>query len=589
MLQNPPDPVDLLRRAGATEQTILKLERGGKFETQEEICRRSQKLYEGGLFRIPLGAAYLPEQALFHGIAYIGSSGAGKTVLLNHVKRNRLLHVGRGYGHRVVIWDFKGRERWYLDRLELSCPLYYVNPIDERGVGIDLAAELTGPLEADAFAAELIMPPFKGKNGGDDSSTFLLAAQAVFAEVIKVFQEKAPGNWQFIDVLHVCRTEAMLRRVLPNTIDGDALIEESFGANRQAKGIMLTLQANCNRLMPIAAAMRKSENISLREWVEGQEEAVLVLQNVPKYEANLGPFFRWIFKHTLNLVMSRYTQGGETYTFFIDEARWTPFADELTRLATLGRDYRAGFVLGFQDVQGMEMVLTPNGTGELFSCCSTQVWMQNNNPATARFASERFGQQLRLRAEHSASLGQNRNTNAPDLSEDERREINENYYSSMRRGPSPYDKEPDGWGGARFNVGKLPPDEQILHRHGITPSGAPISDSRTDSISIQASVRATENPMVYPSEILHLPKANAVLGNDEDLITYAAITSTFLGNWLETTRGMQEATIERDEALVSFWPRPDAELRFHGWRQEDEERLHVLPPAKPAPKPRDED
>lgn len=586
MWQKPPDPLELLRQAGATDQQVLKLERGGKFETQEEICSRSE-FYKSDQFCIPLGSAYLPEQALFHGIAYIGSSGAGKTVLLNHIKRNRLLHVGMGHGHRVFIWDFKGRERWYLDTLELSCPVYYVNPVDERGVGIDLAAELTGPLEADAFAADVIMPPFKGGLGGENSSTFLLAAQAVFAEVIKVFQETAPGNWGLRDVLEACRTEDMLRRVLPLTRNGQALIDDSFGANKQAKGIMLTLQANCNRLMPIAAAMAKSENISLRQWVEGLEEAVIVLQNVPKYEANLNPFFRWVFKHTLNLVMSRYIQGWETYTFFIDEARWTPFADELTRLATLGRDYRAGFVLGFQDVQGMEMVLTPNGTGELFSCCSTQVWMQNNNPATARFASERFGQQRRLIAEHSGSLGQSTNTNAPNLSPKQRREFNEQYFYE-KRPPGTYTTSSPGWG-ASLDVNKLPFDERVLRKHGITPAGAPISDSETASYSVQATLRVVEEPMVNSSEVLHLPKINPFRGPDEDLITYAAITSTFLGNWLETTRGMQEATINRDESLVSFQPRPDAELRCQGWTHEDEERLHVLPPEKAAPKPKERD
>jgi hypothetical protein len=568
--------------------------RGGRFDSQEVIHERSLR-YLKDPFHFPFGAEFLPEKALFEGLAYIGSPGSGKTVGMNQVKRNRLSHVGKGYGHRVFIWDFKGKERCYLDPLELDCPIHYINPIDVRECGIDLAAELTGPLEADGFAAEVIMP-WKGTVNGEDGSTFLLASQAVFAEVIKVFQETAGQDWRFIDVLQACRSERNLRDVLPWTIDGEAIVEDLFGAQKQAKGIMFTLRANFFRLLPLAAAMTHcEENISLRSWVE-EEESVLVLHNVDFYEANLAQFFRWVFKHTLRLVMSRSKDRGETYTFFIDEAQRAPFAEDLIKLATEGRDYRAGFALGFQDVQGMRRVLTPDGTGELFSCCSTQAYYQNNNPETAKFGSERFGTQVLLTAEHSASVSRNVSTNAPNLTNEQKEGLIRAHMIEKR------DKEPkearrderheslyaEGWG--THGTGRVPGgvEKLALEHYGVIPPGLVVSEQESTSDSQSVSFKMTEFPMVYSSEILHLAKPDPLPEPGVDLETQALVASTFLGNWLEIAYGMQDVTLCPDRTLTVFEKRGDDELRFYGWDDRDRERLGLV--SHEAQRPRvDED
>src|SRR5262249_22092723 len=158
-------------------------------------------------------------------------------------------------GHRTFIWDMKGIERQYLGTLDITCPVYYVNPIDKlEGVGIDLAGEITGPLEADAFAAEIISQ-YEGKIDGEDGSTFVKATRAILSEVIEAFNQVAPGNWCFMDVLEACQDERNLTRVLSLTRSGQAQIIGTLGANKQAKGVMITLEANCRTLKPLAAAM----------------------------------------------------------------------------------------------------------------------------------------------------------------------------------------------------------------------------------------------------------------------------------------------------------------------------------------------
>ena len=65
-----------------------------------------------------------------------------------------------------------------------------------------------------------------------------------------------------------------------------------------------------------------------------------------------------------------------------DEAKRAPFSDDLVKLATEGREFRAVFVLGFADIPGLGRVLDENGAGELLACRSTQVRLSSQPPMT---------------------------------------------------------------------------------------------------------------------------------------------------------------------------------------------------------------
>jgi hypothetical protein len=274
---------------------------------------------------VPFYGHYLPWQAVLEGILFEGSPGAGKSIPLRQILRCILSRVGQG--DRVFIWDYKGIERQYLGTLQLKCPVWYLNPLDEDGYGIDLCRQITSRLDADAFAED-ILSPFQGKVEGEDGSTFLLATRAVLAEVIKVNQQEAPENWSFADVLNGCRSEKKLWYTLQLTSDGQDILDDVFGANRQAKGVMMTLRANLNTLMPLAAAMQHTINITLKDWVSGRE-GVLVLMNNKDYKTTLYPFFRWVFKRCVSHVISR-PDNGERYTFFLDEVRHAPFLSDVS-------------------------------------------------------------------------------------------------------------------------------------------------------------------------------------------------------------------------------------------------------------------
>jgi hypothetical protein len=556
--------------------------RGGTLEPQEMVHERSRR-HETDPRVFGLGSAMFPSRALREGISVEGSSGSGKSIYILQILRTLLLYAAH-LGDRLFIWDFKGTARQHLETLELRCRVDYLNPLDARGVGIDVAREVTGTLEANGFAAQVI-EPIKGRVGGEDGSVFLLSAQNLFAEAIKAFQQEARDDWRLIDVLEACQDERTLRQVLGMTRRGRAKVRDYLGAVRQAKGIMMTLTSSCEALEPVAAAMTHSRNITLTDWAT-QPGRVLVLHNVYKYRTNLYPLFRWAFRRAFELLVSSPPQSSQT-TFVVDEARQAPFVEDLLDLATEGREFNIGFIAGWQDEQGMRRVIGPDGVGELRSCCSTQVFLQNNNPASAKQASERFGDQLLLLGEVSTGRQTNTSTNAPNLPRDVRQDVVGSWIAGvdadyrLRNKVRPqYILESNG--GATYDPSapavNLPgrPTE-LWDRYGITPAGCPISEQHSVGESANVTVRQVERSMVSPAEVMHQPKAAMV---DGELESHAYIASTINGCWCESTWGMQVVTIPRDPSIVPFEKRPDDQLIFQGWTIEDYDRLHLPPPEE---------
>src|SRR3954462_9568672 len=89
--------------------------RGVILDTQETVYNRSLR-YANDPDVIGLGSVYLPHRALLEGISVEGSSGAGKSLYIRQIER-RLLNLG----YRLLIWDYKGRERQYIDKYEHRC------------------------------------------------------------------------------------------------------------------------------------------------------------------------------------------------------------------------------------------------------------------------------------------------------------------------------------------------------------------------------------------------------------------------------------------------------------------------------------
>src|SRR3954454_20210588 len=99
-------------------------------------------------------------------------------------------HVGRGYGHRVFIWDYKRTARAHLESLPLKVPVYYLDPPDRRSTGIKWRREIRTRLDALQFSKSMLHAEAdpKGQN-----YAFVANARSVLFQIIRTFQLKSAG------------------------------------------------------------------------------------------------------------------------------------------------------------------------------------------------------------------------------------------------------------------------------------------------------------------------------------------------------------------------------------------------------------
>ncbi len=542
--------------------------RGVELTPQEQAINLTHELYAHDESSFPLGTLLLPFIALLHHIMLMGSSGAGKSSLINQMLRDSLEKMQRGNGLRLFIWDLKGTMRRYLEPYKNDLRIDYVNPIYEHGVGIDFAREVDTPAAADQFAEDMVSP--RADAGKSANMEWVEAARRVVAELVKIFQRQAPGRWKFSDLIEAASTKKKLERVLSQSSVGEDILDGILGTGKQAMGVLFNLQGSLGSMRTLAAAMNHSTNISLREWAHGPE-SVLVLQHHHRYEKALAGFERWVFGRVVDLAIDGAESAEQTTLFYLDEVRHGPFDTHLMKLATVGRGQGVGIVMGLTDVSGLNDQLNDDQAEEVLGSFSTQVLLRNNNPGTAGWASERLGSQTALMPETSSSV-----TLPAEGAEAAYQESLDKYFKSSEKLVS-----------QGMCVGHEPGKERLQYQqHKIVPAAfnaeRPTAKSRTFNVAL----KETERPLATRSEVMNLPLAQVV--GEKGLVVPAYVVSAFIGKpTLMVVSEMDHPDVTLLPAAKHELPnveRPAAQFDFDGWDADDEERLGL--PEPPPQRPR---
>jgi hypothetical protein len=554
--------------------------KGKSLLTQHELIARSRLLADEAA-STPVLSELLPRAARPHGILIEGMPGTGKGLIINQLKLSDLQLLMLGHPVRLFIWNYKGDEFQFLESLELPVRPNYLNPADVRGVGVNIAAEVTGRLEAIQFAAEIYQPDADPQGHNYD---WVMATRSTLAEVIQVAQKNAPLRWRFIDILFACLTKENLQPVLEQSVLGKAFLQGLFGGDDQAASVFFGLQNLAQSLWPIASAMVHTRNIRLRDWISGKEP-ILVLPNVNAYRHALAPFHRWVMSRVLDLVLDLPRATSEQFNFYIDEARHSPFGSNLTRLMTLGRENGAGIVAAIQSESGLEDALGPKKAEEFIGCFATQVFMKTNESKMQERHSKAFGKHDVLMPEYSISSTKSWNTNAGNMTEREKhaavaehldeRAMERAKTGTVRQRPQAPHSTDHGWGSTTTYPKLQNIDDKLFNKHGVIPSGCPISDTTTTSESLTVNFREQERPLVKEIEFDDLPKAEMRPG--QGLVVEAFIKSTFLGKSKQVATHMDEegVCLHPVQSVQKHIPRPEEQLHFQGWTAADKKRLGI--------------
>jgi type IV secretory pathway TraG/TraD family ATPase VirD4 len=359
----------------------------------------------------------------------VGASGSGKSTLINHSLHSVLSDPSA----RGLVYDPKqelipflyGIRGFEGEGQSVSSSIKNLHPFDQRSCAWDMAADIDDPISARQLATILV--PSEDQEGAN--TFFTNAVRDLLSSVILAFVECVPTAraWTFRDVLLamfypaymdvICSFDVtrsgkpfpLLRRVRHIYLGSDA--DEKTRAN-----ILASINSKLAIFEPVAAAWAKAGGplggrISLREWVEGDEKAVLVLGNDEAARAAIDPINRAIFKRAVELVLARKERtqaeresGDNQIWFFLDEVREAGKLDGLGRLLTKGRSKNACVMMGIQDLDGLKEVYGAEVANELCSQFNNIAVLRVNSPDTAKWATDLFGRRLEVARNSSVGL-----------------------------------------------------------------------------------------------------------------------------------------------------------------------------------------
>ena len=485
---------------------------------------------------IPILSKCIPHKFGYEHILVLGASGSGKTTCVNQVLQDCLWHVGKGYGHRVFIWDYKRTARRYLENLPLKVPVYYLDIADERSHGIDWARQIDTDFAAKQFAKLMVHGQ---ADPGGHNFVFTANARSTLYHVIRTFQRFSSGRWDMTDVVNACADPDNLKCVLDMTPRGRAKRKTVFGARDQGAGVFFSLEEFVSDFGPIASVLSKIDpmrRITLQDFLKS--ESVLVLGHHERVNEALLPFQRWVFGTLVRELLSQPDighDGQERTSFFLDEVRNSPFIGrDLSKLLNSGRSKGGVVVTGLGDIAGLKDAIGENKAEEFLSMHKTKVFLRLDGPAATWVSEKYFGKHLRL-------------------------------------------------------IRKFSEGESVAQALGVNESwqqerkSRGTSESHTTTPSRNLSYEAVERPTLYPGDFqkLHSPRYEA--GAGLVVRAYMAIEGNV---WKECSTHTDKASFKVDEKVEDIRPRPNSDFNTDEieWSKDDLERLGLV--QKPEAKPR---
>lgn len=354
---------------------------------------------------LQFGRHRLPSRLATGHMAVIGATGSGKTLLQRLLMQSALPLIGRGFGHRALVYDAKQDALPILSGMALPCPIHVLNPLAAPAVAWDMATDITSPAAA-LQVASLLIPA----NQRDSNPFFSNAARHLLYGALLSLIQRRPGAWTLRDLLLIVRNPERLRTVLsgnPYTVD----LLQYFEHEATMQNILSTVLTYTAPYEIIAAAWHRANGrLSLRGWLN--DESILVLGNDEANRAAIDTINQLIFKRLSELILAQPevpespVHSRRTWVF-LDEVRQAGRLDGLSSLMTKGRSKGAAVVLGLQDISGLRDVYGREVADELVGQCNTKAILRLNSPETAAWASQLFGSREVLETRRSSSRSRN--------------------------------------------------------------------------------------------------------------------------------------------------------------------------------------
>jgi hypothetical protein len=329
----------------------------------------------------------------------IGETGSGKTLTLRMLMKKVLERVGKGV--RVVVYDPKGQLIPIIAGLLGGAPLDIAHIGDARSVGWDMARDCRTQ-KACRSIAHVLFP----KDPNNRDVFFASASRTLITSLLRDFTARKL-DWDFRDVLQGARDMHVLKGILSRTLEGRRIVNLYFGARTTLMNIMSTLANDTEPYLEVAAAWHAaSRRISIREWVKGDEDRILVLGHDDENEPTSRTVNQALFQRLKqSLLTPPFVEGRETWVI-LDELALGGFpAKALLRLADLGRELGVRLVLSCLGIDGAIEEYGEKLAYQLFGSCINQAMLRTSSARTAEYFSKQLGKFETIEVQKSTTHG----------------------------------------------------------------------------------------------------------------------------------------------------------------------------------------
>ncbi len=369
-----------------------KFRRGSKLLSAKELKGHIEKEKRVSKNCIKIGDVPIPEGDEFKHITATGTTGAGKSQLVQS-----LLRQARVQGDKVLVFD-PGAE--FLSGFYKNGDII-LNPFDERSVYWSPLNEIDNPMDADALAHSAIQPSAGDATG---SSYFYEGGRAIMSVILGLMKTGQLKD-DIADVF-CSSTVADFQRHLFGTKAYNYVDPQAKGQG--SGGVLSTIITRIEKWSYLAE-VPNTNPFSIRKWIKNEDDnSWLWLTSIESEQISLeGMISTWI-DIAARQILSREPRQGRRIWIVIDELASLQKLPALLRLLSMGRKYRAVVVLGTQSPAQLELIYKKEGLRVIEDTTGTRCAFRLENAESLEAASKMFGEHEFLRENENDNTGKMR-------------------------------------------------------------------------------------------------------------------------------------------------------------------------------------
>lgn len=317
----------------------------------------------------------------------IGGPKSGKTLTLRLLMQSALASLGRGLGHRALVYDTDGSWEPALRGMDGRCPVHVLNLTDGNGTAWDIAADIATPAAAIQLAGFLVPTNLAGP------SFFIEAARHLLAAALLGLIKGSPGKWGLYDLLLAVADPQRLRALLAGSSEA-AAVQTSLDNPHLRANLLATVAASLHPVEGLADAWREpGPKLSLGRWLE--TESILVVRDVHQAHKPAGPIFPAMVAHLADLLLSQESSLTSRTWLCLDDFCQTGCLESLPRVMLQGRARGACIALSTSEIEGVRRLYGPDAAEQMLAACGHKTALRTSNAETAAWAERHFGPPLR--------------------------------------------------------------------------------------------------------------------------------------------------------------------------------------------------